>query len=446
MKIGRNAPCPCGSEKKYKHCCLGSDEITTRKINADMAGENRFDYDSKDVFSEDREADGISSEYWESLEKQIPRRLRKKYAHLLKEIRKKATSDDFLAEVEDASYELDKYQKKFSHLLRKTAKFLKRAEILFAEEPFEDMRFTVNDMQTAFEKVGYPSDDDLFFNNMRKYIDCLVDAESQKIFSFSLMWLLPDYVAAKRHIDACIIQHSVMLMDEASKDVVPPFLMCMFMQGVYEWEMKREDEQLEVFSKIGLDPDEIRHRGIEGVESLIQEVIEKNGDADLNELLNDNPELKAFSEAQCYESEKIACALMQHEDASRFLLSFDEVEPWLASFAQELENTIGSDTANKNELIDADAEDAFSDMIFSMCAEMAGKLFTKPRLEQLVNDICAYRKKLRKKDRKKKQAGINFLIVEANNCECPSDSHLLVMLCFNSVKFIINNICESGDY
>jgi hypothetical protein len=22
MKIGRNAPCPCGSGRKYKHCCL----------------------------------------------------------------------------------------------------------------------------------------------------------------------------------------------------------------------------------------------------------------------------------------------------------------------------------------------------------------------------------------------------------------------------------------
>lgn len=22
MKIGRNAPCPCGSGKKYKNCCL----------------------------------------------------------------------------------------------------------------------------------------------------------------------------------------------------------------------------------------------------------------------------------------------------------------------------------------------------------------------------------------------------------------------------------------
>jgi hypothetical protein len=25
MKIGRNAPCPCGSGKKYKNCCLASE-------------------------------------------------------------------------------------------------------------------------------------------------------------------------------------------------------------------------------------------------------------------------------------------------------------------------------------------------------------------------------------------------------------------------------------
>ena len=25
MKISRNAPCPCGSGKKYKHCCLGQE-------------------------------------------------------------------------------------------------------------------------------------------------------------------------------------------------------------------------------------------------------------------------------------------------------------------------------------------------------------------------------------------------------------------------------------
>ena len=24
-KLSRNAPCPCGSGKKYKHCCHGKD-------------------------------------------------------------------------------------------------------------------------------------------------------------------------------------------------------------------------------------------------------------------------------------------------------------------------------------------------------------------------------------------------------------------------------------
>ena len=26
QKINRNAPCPCGSGKKYKHCCIGKEE------------------------------------------------------------------------------------------------------------------------------------------------------------------------------------------------------------------------------------------------------------------------------------------------------------------------------------------------------------------------------------------------------------------------------------
>ena len=26
-KIGRNEPCPCGSGKKYKQCCLAKDEV-----------------------------------------------------------------------------------------------------------------------------------------------------------------------------------------------------------------------------------------------------------------------------------------------------------------------------------------------------------------------------------------------------------------------------------
>jgi hypothetical protein len=30
-RVGRNEPCPCGSGRKYKHCCLGKDEVAARE-------------------------------------------------------------------------------------------------------------------------------------------------------------------------------------------------------------------------------------------------------------------------------------------------------------------------------------------------------------------------------------------------------------------------------
>lgn len=35
MKIGRNEPCPCGSSKKFKRCCLAQDELQARQLRAD---------------------------------------------------------------------------------------------------------------------------------------------------------------------------------------------------------------------------------------------------------------------------------------------------------------------------------------------------------------------------------------------------------------------------
>jgi hypothetical protein len=37
MKIGRNDPCPCGSGKKYKACCLAKDEAALRAARAKAA-------------------------------------------------------------------------------------------------------------------------------------------------------------------------------------------------------------------------------------------------------------------------------------------------------------------------------------------------------------------------------------------------------------------------
>jgi len=36
-RIGRNAPCPCGSGRKYKKCCLAADEAAARRERAEAA-------------------------------------------------------------------------------------------------------------------------------------------------------------------------------------------------------------------------------------------------------------------------------------------------------------------------------------------------------------------------------------------------------------------------
>ncbi len=36
---GRNDPCPCGSGRKYKHCCLEKDEANARAARAEAAAQ-----------------------------------------------------------------------------------------------------------------------------------------------------------------------------------------------------------------------------------------------------------------------------------------------------------------------------------------------------------------------------------------------------------------------
>ena len=43
MKIGRNEPCPCGSGKKYKKCCLGKDELSPPKSNLEIPAASRIE-------------------------------------------------------------------------------------------------------------------------------------------------------------------------------------------------------------------------------------------------------------------------------------------------------------------------------------------------------------------------------------------------------------------
>lgn len=50
-KISRNEPCPCGSGKKYKKCCLNRDEEITRNNQSIYPANNFEEYDELDNLS-----------------------------------------------------------------------------------------------------------------------------------------------------------------------------------------------------------------------------------------------------------------------------------------------------------------------------------------------------------------------------------------------------------
>ena len=77
-KIGRNAPCPCGSGKKYKKCCLRKDEEEQRQktISEYQVNEENFDdleededevdwREAEDAWSSDGKSEGAGSDDFE---------------------------------------------------------------------------------------------------------------------------------------------------------------------------------------------------------------------------------------------------------------------------------------------------------------------------------------------------------------------------------------------
>jgi tetratricopeptide (TPR) repeat protein len=60
-KISRNAPCPCGSGKKYKKCCLGSNEVNANKVKNTILEIAAAQKDIDEACKECEELDDLSN-------------------------------------------------------------------------------------------------------------------------------------------------------------------------------------------------------------------------------------------------------------------------------------------------------------------------------------------------------------------------------------------------
>jgi len=202
QKTKRNDPCPCGSGKKYKQCCMKKD-LAPRRARAIMAHH----------LTEQQETTPEIAEAIEAYE---------------------AAFD----EIEAATESMDGHRAEFQKMLNTPQTIAERAQCLFTEASFEKYRYPAADVQRACEATAYAEppgqgepDYVQFLNMTTAY---LTGKKARLEIGRELLQMIPDYVNEERYLDAWLLQFCAHHMAETTTEA-NPFLAQMLAHGLNEW-------------------------------------------------------------------------------------------------------------------------------------------------------------------------------------------------------------------
>lgn len=450
MKIGRNDPCPCGSGKKYKRChCGTTDSVVPENAACPISDEDDLELGLEGL--NPAKADVMSPEYWDKMSKFLPPETRKELGPLIAQVRQYAEMESRWPQVAAAEEALEAHRAEYEKLTEHPSEFILRAEKLFAEEPFADMRFRAADIQRAFESVGFPTiqlTDKKFAAKVEKAIRFLLDDEQRKRLAHRLLCILPDYVAAGRYLDGWMIWHSADVIVETRRGAVGPFLLAMFMQGLREWELQRDQDQLAMFKEVGLSLDEIRKMGYDGVEAWMRDLMSKpETTAALERFFEARPQLRAMSQEQCHASEEDSIRLLKRREARVLLLTPAEVEPWLKVLEQrfsELPRELTSRLESQSQPSRKD-RNTLADVVYSVAAEMAHAVCTPTRLDLLESQLHELRRGLASEGDENALFGIHGALIAVRSETAAEENPFLVSLCWMSLRTRMYAQDESSD-
>ncbi len=296
--------------------------------------------------------------------------------------------------IEAAAKAIEAHRADFDKLVGDKEAYQQRTRSLFAEECFVPLRFTADDVQRAFDKVGKPipgSSDDHFVETVRKAILHLADKDRRNQFAMSLLMHLPDYVAANRPLDAWIIQHCSYLTQEET-DASNPFLFQMFSYGYDGWVAEQRGREAAMLRELGMDLSHLERMSMEEIDAWLQD---QQADpaklAHMEKLLLANPEQRAQVEAHLQELERDAHRLLERPDAAHLFLSPDEMQPWLPALSEGFASVCEQFPDLATPSPSAAAGKAFLDAMLPLVREMIAKLFTPERIGNLTAQLKAYR-------------------------------------------------------
>jgi hypothetical protein len=180
-KINRNDPCPCGSGKKYKQCCINKDQ-KPRRQRAALATQLATKETGK-------EAAGLLATY------------EKKFA-----------------EIEKLTTALDDHQLEFQRLMNNPKAMAEHARKLFGNEVFETYRYTAKQVQEACLAAAYSQPPAKGTPEYGQFVilttGYLADKKRRLEIALELLDMIPGYVEEERYLDAWLVQLSAYQMVE----------------------------------------------------------------------------------------------------------------------------------------------------------------------------------------------------------------------------------------
>ena len=385
-RIRRNDPCPCGSGKKYKHCCMRQDRQRRRVQTASPALQQDQEYAPQ--------LDRIRSMATQ-LMPHVPPDRAQELQGILDKTDEIAAYQAMQGEIDAATRVLESHRPEFMALIEDGVAAVDQAHRLFSEERFTPWRYTAADVHRAFEAVGYPQRfrNGLAEEDMDVIVAAILYLADDEDYRFhlarQLLMMLPEYVSAGRYLDAWLIQYTAYRMAEAPGKS-NPFLFEMFNHGFEAWASQLDSQQEAMLRELGLDRSTVDDMSLAEVEAWVDaQLADPAKEALVETFYAAHPMLKDLGEAEMVKLERGTLSLLRRDDADLLYLSQEELEPWLPVVLERSEPIRAHvrRAAERGERDDSKTLQAMVELLVEVAREMIPLVFTPGRLDQLTQAL-----------------------------------------------------------
>ncbi len=436
-KIGRNDPCPCGSGKKYKHCCMRKERRQPQAQEQEPIGPlEQIRYLSKQLMPH------------------IPKDEAEELRQTLEQVEDLATYQENFDRIEAAAQALDAHRAEFDELMSHPPTAIERAHALFSEEPFAHLRYTVQDVQDTFEEIGhllhYPEtlDEEDIEILLTATTHLAGDVERRAYLARQLMTTLPDLVDAGRYLDGWLVQHSAYRTVEVPEES-NLFLLTMFNLAFEEWTDQLNEQRKALMHELGIDASEVSDMDIEKMETLLKgQLATPEKKATLEAYYDAHPELRRTSEVEIWQLQYRSLQLFERDDADCLYLAPEEIEPWVPVLMERMkrvEDRAREATAH-GDLDEKEIMNRAGQITAQVAREMAAAIFTPERIQALATDLKAYQRELLQKQDQEAVQLVDVVWLSLNHEGIdPAENLLLNAICFASLREMMDVLSEKAQ-